>query len=220
MPPVSKSPPRATSAATTAARTRILVTAERLVAEHGTAVSLREIVLGSGQRNNSAVHYHFGSREALIESIIELRQASLERDRLVLLAAQESEGRPDLRSLVTALVSPMFSTPYLEGATHYARFMEKVRDHAVITRRPLQESDWPATRLIVGRLNGCLSALPEPLRELRLRACMSATFAMLADAERAGEAGHGNLSPTSVEHEVLDMLVGLLTAPVTAGPSQ
>jgi AcrR family transcriptional regulator len=198
------------------ARERLLVTAERLIAEQGTSVSLREIAAAAGQKNNSAVHYHFGSREALIEAVIEFRQRSLERDRLALLAQQEADGRIDLRALVSALISPMFTTPYVDGATHYARFMEKARDHAVITQRPLNASHWPATRLIIGRLNGALNDLAPPLRELRLRSCMSTTFALLADAERALEAGQEDHSPTSVEHDVLDMLVGLLTAPVTS----
>lgn len=208
-----------TDTVTLSARERILVTGERLIAEQGTAVSLREIAAAAGQKNNSAVHYYFGSRESLIEAIIELRQTSLERDRVSLLARQEADGRTDLRALVGALMSPLFTTPYLDGSTHYARFMEKVRDHAVITQRPLKESHWPGTRLIVGRLNGALKDLPAPLRELRLRSCMSTTFALLADAERSAEAGHDNHSPSSVEQDVLDMLIGLLTAPVTDRPA-
>lgn len=53
---------------------QILDVAERLFASKGIdKVSLREIVRASGQSNLSAAHYHFGSREALIGSLLARR---------------------------------------------------------------------------------------------------------------------------------------------------
>ncbi|MCY1296682.1 Bacterial regulatory protein, tetR family [compost metagenome] len=54
-----------------AAARQMLDVAEVLFAERGIeAVSLREIVSESGQRNSSAVKYHFGTREDLILAVI------------------------------------------------------------------------------------------------------------------------------------------------------
>jgi AcrR family transcriptional regulator len=193
------------------ARTTLLVTAERMIAEQGPAVSLREIAVAAGQRNNAAVQYHFGSREALIEAIIELRQESLERERVAILATQEVEGRADLRSLVEALFGPLFTTPYAEGATHYARFLEKVRDLPTITA--LGEHNWSATTLIVTRMNDLMSELPRPIREQRLRSTMTTMFALLADLERSGETTPAVRA--RAEQNLIDMVLGMLTAPST-----
>jgi len=50
---------------------RLLETAERLFAAKGVnAVSLRQIRIAAGQRNESTLHYHFGSREGLLRAIL------------------------------------------------------------------------------------------------------------------------------------------------------
>jgi AcrR family transcriptional regulator len=59
------------------ARTAMVDAAERLMAERGiAAVSLREVQDAAEQRNKSAAHYHFGSREGLIRAIIETPDGS------------------------------------------------------------------------------------------------------------------------------------------------
>ena len=48
----------------------LIETAERLFAEKGIDnVSLREINRAAGQKNVAALHYHFGTRESLLEAI-------------------------------------------------------------------------------------------------------------------------------------------------------
>lgn len=42
-----------------ASRTALLDAGERLIAERGVDVPLRDIAAAAGQRNNSAVHYYF-----------------------------------------------------------------------------------------------------------------------------------------------------------------
>ena len=53
---------------------RILQSAERLFSERGIdGVSLREITSDSGV-NSASLHYHFGSKIAVLERIFELRE--------------------------------------------------------------------------------------------------------------------------------------------------
>ena len=48
----------------------LILAAERLIAEHGSAiVSLRQITEAAGVSNTSAINYHFGSREALLLAV-------------------------------------------------------------------------------------------------------------------------------------------------------
>ena len=147
----------------TKARTRLLATAERLIGERGIEVSLREIAAAAGQRNNSAVHYHFGGRDALIESIVDLRQQPMESQRLEMYADLDPDTRNDVHRLVEILVFPMFERPYADGATHYARFLEKIRDHPTFSSATFHSQHWPATRMLVGRIARSMDALPPAL---------------------------------------------------------
>ena len=53
---------------------QILLAAERMIADRGVdGVSMRQIGTAVGSGNNSAVLYHFGSKEKLVEAIFEYR---------------------------------------------------------------------------------------------------------------------------------------------------
>ncbi len=204
------------------ARTQLLLAGERLIAEFGPEVSLRDVAVAAGQRNNSAVHYHFGSRDGLITAIIGHRQAPLEQARLALLAEHESAGEPDdsITALVTILVEPLFDTPYADGSSHYARFLERVRNHAVMAELTLTAEQWPATRILTTRLLRALDHLPEALRRQRMAAMASVMYTLLADHERHvdehRDVVRGALSEAEARDNIVAMVVGLLTAPMPA----
>src|SRR5579885_2146384 len=87
---------------------RILDVAEQLFAEHGFAgTSLRHIIADAGV-NLAAVHYHFHSKESLLEAVIVRRTAPLNEERLALLdrAEQESEGAAALEDILAAFFGP------------------------------------------------------------------------------------------------------------------
>src|SRR5271156_3483901 len=61
---------------------QLLDAAEGLFAERGIeAVSLREIAAEAGQKNNSAVIYHFGDKRGLLDALIADRVHKVERVR-------------------------------------------------------------------------------------------------------------------------------------------
>ena len=90
---------------------RILDTAERLFAEQGyAATSLRSIIAGAGV-NLAAVHYHFHSKEALLEAVILRRSLPANQRRLALLDQLEREAGdnlPSLERVIEAFVAPTF----------------------------------------------------------------------------------------------------------------
>ncbi|WP_176440959.1 helix-turn-helix domain-containing protein [Oceanicola sp. 22II-s10i] len=106
------------------AREKILETAEQLYALHGIdAVSIRQINQEAGQKNGSAVHYHFGSREGLIEAIFEHRVGPGNERRLLLLdrlKEASADHLPGLRGIAEAMVRPLFDG-IAAGATSYSR---------------------------------------------------------------------------------------------------
>jgi AcrR family transcriptional regulator len=89
-------------------RERLLDVAEELFAEHGAeAVSLRRINSEAGL-NPAAVHYHFGSRDGLVEAVVLRRMHELNERRHELLARVETGRWPlDVRHLVRILVQPL-----------------------------------------------------------------------------------------------------------------
>lgn len=90
-------------------RQQLILAAERLFADRGIeGVSLREINLAAKQRNTSAAHYHFGSKDALIDAIFEFRRCEIGGRRDEMLDALEHSGRAaDPRALAEALVMPL-----------------------------------------------------------------------------------------------------------------
>ena len=68
--------------ANTDTKTRILETAERLFASEGLSrTSLRAITCEAGV-NVAAVHYHFGSKDALLAEVVRRRVAPMNEERL------------------------------------------------------------------------------------------------------------------------------------------
>jgi AcrR family transcriptional regulator len=196
-------------------RDRIRSAAERLIAERGPDVPLHDIALAAAQRNNSAVQYHFGSRDELIAAIVEHRRAATAARQLEMLAERETGTVVDeVRSLVEVLVQPLLEIPYQQGATHYARFLEQVRNHPSVAGGPRPGSSQPpVVRIVLARLDNALADLPPALRRLRLTSLASAMFALVADRERVLEAGpaHG-VDPELSAANVVDVLVAMLTA--------
>src|SRR5438477_552987 len=74
---------------------KILLAAERLIAEHGVdGVSMRQIGAAVGSGNNSAVLYHFGSKEKLVQAIFEYRLPRLRERRAQLIAERQPANLP------------------------------------------------------------------------------------------------------------------------------
>ena len=89
-------------------RQKIIATAERLFAERGVdAVSLNEITREAGQKNKSALSYHFGSKESLLLAIIEKHEAGILAQRNAYLDDLEQRKAINLESVVRAFVYPL-----------------------------------------------------------------------------------------------------------------
>jgi AcrR family transcriptional regulator len=90
---------------------RILDAAERLFSEQGyAATSLRSIIAGAGV-NLAAVHYHYHSKEALLEAVILRRWLPANQERLRLLDRYQREAGgdvPPLEKVIEAFVAPTF----------------------------------------------------------------------------------------------------------------
>lgn len=92
------------------ARTSLVRAAGRLFAERGVeVVSLREITRAAGQRNTTALQYHFTDRDGLLREVLAPHLRELGQRRHALLDQYELAGRADLRELAAALVLPLIA---------------------------------------------------------------------------------------------------------------
>lgn len=82
--------------------------AEQLMAEHGVeGAELNEIVELAGQRNRSAVLYHFGGRDGLVAAIIAKHRGPINRERHRMLDEIETTGDLTARALASAAILPL-----------------------------------------------------------------------------------------------------------------
>jgi len=94
-------------------RNRLLTTARALCARDGVgAVSIRGVI-GEAGANLNAVHYHFGSREALLDAVAESAMQHLNDERFRRFDRLEEDGLPaseeaGVRAVLEAGYEPLF----------------------------------------------------------------------------------------------------------------
>jgi AcrR family transcriptional regulator len=210
--------PRAKHTSGSETREYILVTAERLFAEHGVAaVSNRQISEAAGQANNSAVGYHFGTKHGLVLAIVRRHAPAIERRRGELLAA--IQGSTDLRDWLACLVLP--HTEYLASLgrpSWYARFVAQATTDPALRELVIGETIASASmhRVIEG-LTRLMPVLPEEVREER--GDMSRHLIVHTCAERERALHEGTATPRATWDAaavgLVDALLGLWQAPFT-----
>ncbi len=89
---------------------RVLRAAEALFAERGfDTVSLRDIT-GAAEVNVAAVNYHFGSKDKLVDAVVERHVTPINQERLRLLDEYEAETGEEavaVRSILEAFLAPV-----------------------------------------------------------------------------------------------------------------
>jgi len=106
-------------------RTNLLDAAEHLFAHEGVDRASLRAITQAANANLAAVHYHFGSKEALVREVLERRLGPLNRRRLELLDRVETaNSEPTLDSVITAFVQPTLEMVERERGGHaFARFV-------------------------------------------------------------------------------------------------
>lgn len=210
-----RSPPPVLARQDTA--TYMLEVAERLFAEQGVeGVPLHRIVVASGQKNRSAMHYHFGSRSDVVAHLLNLRLAHVNALRHVHIDALVSEGRAhDVRSLVGAAVLPLFETVRdTPWGRHYVQVMAQTTFSPQLLSADLIEKDnISALQRVRTLLGEALPAIPPML--LDQRATWVTDNAVFSIARWVRDAS-GALRVAGSLDDLLDYCTGGLTAPVSA----
>ena len=94
----------------TDSKTRLLDTAERLLAEKGLNCPVREIV-AEAEVNISAINYYFGSKDEMIREVFRRRIEELNADRLGVLEnviESSAKNKLECKDVIFAFLSPAF----------------------------------------------------------------------------------------------------------------
>lgn len=186
------------------ARADILDAAERLIAERGIQVPLRDIAVAAGQRNNSAVNYHFRNRQDLIDAIVRRRLEPMEQERAEMLDALNGDT-DDVRAWLRIMVLPFTRV----GSPFYARFLQAASMHLRADVDESQGSVWPQ---VLERLAKAIPTIDRQARARRVKAIATTMFTLLAERERSAQAGED----AGTAEEIVAMLAAALTAPMPA----
>jgi len=88
-------------------RDRILDAAERLFAQHGFSSTSLRAVTGEAEVNLAAVNYHFGSKNSLLEAIMERRITPLNNRRLEMLNKTcQCKESMNVRNIISSFIKP------------------------------------------------------------------------------------------------------------------
>lgn len=198
-------------------RLRLIRAGEQLFARHGVdGARTADIRKVAGQGNESALQYHFGSRNGLLLAIFRKHLASSEPARRAAVEALRTTGSPSLRALVEALVVPDAACLHTEDGRDYLRIIVQVAGRAGLQQGPVrlpveQSALAEALDLLVREV---ATRVPERLARERVATAIGFLTVALADRARRLEDGE----ELGVDHETFtaelaSMLAGALSAP-------
>ena len=199
----------------TETRERLLREAERLFARRGLyQTTVREITQAAGQRNVSALNYHFGSREGVLDAILVRHGDVTDDGRRELLETFGDD--PSTRELLSALVIPYAAHLGTAEGRDYLRIVAQMTGFFATWDIP-RAGTGPWLIQILGRLTERPPGLPVAIRQERIVAMIMLMTAAMAERARAIEEGQPLAldEPTFVGN-LTDMLAGVLEAPLHA----
>lgn len=192
-------------------RARLIAVAEELFATRGVfETTTREIVEAAEQRNVSAVTYHFGSRDGLLETILlqhgnpmDERRGALVGDDLTHLGTRE---------LVAALVIPYGGAVRDHRGRHYVRIVAQLQERFATWRTEVELSGVNLVR-ILSELQDRTPGSAAIGRERIVGAIVLMT-GMVAERARMIEERRTVNDHGEFISNLTDMIVGVLEVPV------
>ena len=198
---------------------RLILSAEQLFAHRGIdGVSLREIAAAAGQGNNSAVRYHFGSKEGLILAVTEYRVAQLDVPRQLMLAAAERAGRlQDIVTLFEILCLPQVDLVDETGKHPYAHFMTefltRYRPRGVAHSSDIVSDSSIGLRRLVGLIRRQMGHVPKQFVTDRIELCHLMFHNVLVRCDYAGLFARNPAAFHSVVHDTIELAAAAAIRP-------
>ena len=195
----------------------LLDVAARLYAERGVdTVSIAEIIRVAGQRNASAVHYHFGGRDEVLRALLARHVSEIAERRRELVEIARTRPRSDVRSAAEAIVRPV--TEFATRGWRERAYLQ-IGSELATGRRQLS----PGIREVLDQTEGRRAwallrerspQIPTDLWRTRREICIG--FVGRAAADRAWQLDQGSgcraLPEERFVHNLIDMVLGAMRA--------
>lgn len=205
-----------------ATRERLIDAAEVIFARNGFELAnLREINRAAGQSNNSALHYHFGNREDLLQAVLNRHRVHIDQNRRELV--ENLTGTvPGVSDLLVAAVWPLGYRLESESGRNYLKILVYLRQRSRIRTDHVMNPDSSADlQWVYGELDRRLVHLARPLRTERLAVWIDMSIAALASrAEEARQGATSDLDNSAFLINLIDMGAAALGAPSSLHTSQ
>jgi AcrR family transcriptional regulator len=199
----------------------ILDAAAVLMDERGVDnVTIQEINQASGHRNRSAVQYHFGSRDAVIQAVMAQTMLPIDAERNVLLDHLETTGaRLTPRSALEVVVSPLARQLRSPEGRRYLRLGAQLINHPRFVR---DAGDAVMVNTSVSRcvryILPVLAHLPAPIAAERTSQVTGFVIRALGDQCRLMDSDRPSRAVLSVEDfsaNLVDTIMAILQAPTS-----
>ena len=202
----------------------LLDAAAILIDEHGIdQVSLNQINQASGHRNRSAVHYHFGSRDAVVRELLERTMRSVDQERNILLDHIEgSDESRSARDVLRVLVEPVCRQLRTVEGRRYLRLCAQVVNHPRFlpdASEVLQATE--SLRRCAALLAPTMTPLPPEVAIERRSQVVAFMIRALADQARLMDAEpppRPRMDIAEFSANLIDVLLAILNAPTSVAP--
>ena len=207
----------------TGTKLELLNAAERLFATKGfDATTVKEITEASGQRNQSVIHYHFGSREAILDALIELRVSPINEARNRLRAemlAQSCGQALTTQQICRLLVNPPLDRILNDSGPHYAsRLSLQLRVNRDLWRKyELARSAWTLDE-VHAELVRARPYLPKEIVRSRFRNIVLLSMVAIAELEQVQERMGPKFDEEEARFRIEEMvssMCGIIDAPIS-----
>jgi AcrR family transcriptional regulator len=202
-------------------KTRILDAAEKLFSEHGFAGTSVRAITAEANVNLAAVHYHFGSKEAVIRAVFARRLNPLNEERLERLDAAEAKagGKPvPLKTILEAFIGPVLRLRRgpAKGGARFMRLMGRTFTESgdLILSIFLKQFGTVAKRFTAA-LHKTLPSLPSEELFWRMHFMIGTMAHTMADTFRLKMLSRGTCDASDTE-AVLARLVAFVAAGMQA----
>ena len=193
---------------------KILDTAERLFGDQGYAgTSLRQIIAAAGV-NLAAIHYHFGSKEELLDHLVMRKAGPVNAERLALLDGYEAEAGAapvPVEKLLQAFLEPPLGR--IKESPDFAKLMGRLYGEGLM---PLivEKHFQPMVSRFLAAFSRALPRLSEQELAMRLQfmvGAMSHTMLFALQSKLPGYQVSGD--GTLLLRELVAFVIGGLRAP-------
>jgi AcrR family transcriptional regulator len=198
----------------------LLDAAEHLFARDGIhGARIREINALAGQRNPSALHYHFGSREGLVTAVMLRRQYDIEKVVERRLDDLEAKGQPSARDIIDAVIEPMLERLRTPSGRDWAKIVPQILGALSTNLRRGAAHPVPVTpqmERLLGLLQERMDHVPKAVQRERLVDYSIVLSSLVAERARQLDTGRRPaLNEAKFRRHILDVLVAIVAAPST-----